>query len=165
MPSDVTYSDQELLAFYDELLSLPRDEPRTTARSPTKLSIEDQDKAVVDTILSRLSPSPSPFPSISSETFSTLLQRRAEQNPPHSSRKARLHALEDHSSLAHYVALSRLTPIIQELEITQNAQASASGQGSTPMKDVPLAILSIDEWRSLTRVCVRTCVAFYTSTS
>ena len=25
-----------------------------------------------------------------------------------------------------------------------------------PMKDVPLAILSIDEWRSLTRVCVRT---------
>lgn len=147
IPSDVTYSEQELLAFYDELLSLPHDEPRSTASSPTKLSIEDQDKAVVDTILSRLSPSP--LPSISSETFSTLLQRRAEQNPPHSSCRTQ-HALEDESSLPHHVALSRLTPVIQEL----NAQASTSGQGSAPVKDVPLAILSIDEWRSLTRVCL-----------
>lgn len=154
MPSDVTYSEEELLAFYDELLSLSHDESRTTARSPTKPSIEDQDKAVIETILSRLSLSR--FPSISSETFSTLLQRRAEKNSPHSPCKTQLHSLEDHSSLPHHVALSRLTPITQDLESTRNAQASASGQGSTLMKDVPLAILSIDEWRSLTRVCVRT---------
>ncbi len=75
-----------------------------------------------------------------------------------------MHAPEDHLSLPHNIALSRLTPIIQELESTRNTQAPASGQGSTPIKDVPLAVLSIDEWRSLTRVCVRTCVAFYTPT-
>ncbi|KAI0276061.1 hypothetical protein BGY98DRAFT_1090385 [Russula aff. rugulosa BPL654] len=114
IPTDVIYSEQELLAFYDELLSLPHDEPRITDRSPTRLSITDQDKAVVETIFSS---------------------------------KVQLHAL-DHSSLPHHVALSRLTPIIQEL------QASASGQGSVPVKDVPLAILSINEWRSLTRVCL-----------
>jgi hypothetical protein len=119
----------------------------------------DQDKAVVETILSRLSPSA--IPSTSSETLSTLLQRRTEQIFPS---EAQLRALEDHSLLPYQVVLSRLTPIIEELEGTRNAQASASGQDSMPMKDVPLAILSIDEWRSLTRVCVRTCVTFYTST-
>lgn len=138
---------------------MPHDEPQITARLPTKLSIKDQDNAAVETILSRLSPPP--FPSFASETFSTLLQRRAEQNPSHNSYKPQLHALEDHSSLPHHVALSQLTPLIQESESTRNAQASASGQSSTPIKDVPLAILSIDEWRLLTRVCVRTCVAFY----
>ncbi len=69
-----------------------------------------------------------------------------------------LHALKAHLSLPHHVVLSRLNPIIQELESTRNAQVSTSGQGLTTIKGIPLAILSIDEWRALTRVCVRICV-------
>ncbi|KAI0297968.1 hypothetical protein BC826DRAFT_1103293 [Russula brevipes] len=75
IPSDPTYSEEELLAFYDDLLALPRHE-QVAASSPTEMSQEEQDRVVVESILSRISPSP--LPSTSSETFSTLLQRRTE---------------------------------------------------------------------------------------
>ena len=67
-----------------------------------------------------------------------------------------LRAQESHSLLPHHVALGLLTPIIQELESSQNLHVSTSGQRSPPIKDVPLAVLSINEWRSLTRLCVST---------
>lgn len=117
--------------------------------SPIEPPVERQDQAVVEAILSRISPS-----SISSETLSTLLQRRAEP-------KSHPQVHESSSSLPHHIALSLLTPIVRELESTPNARVSASGPGSPPLKDIPLAVLSLDEWRSLVRVCVRTCVAFY----
>jgi hypothetical protein len=107
----------------------------------------------VEAILSRVSPSH--FPSMSSETFSDLLQRRTEPNSPPDSQP---HSKESHSSPPHRVALDMLGLITQELESSRHTQASTSGQNSTPMKDVPLAVLSVDEWRSLTRVCVRICV-------
>lgn len=107
----------------------------------------------MEAILSRVSPPH--LPSMSSETFSDLLQRRAEPNSPPDSQP---HSQESRSSLPHHVALDMLGLIIQELASSRNAQASPSGQNSTPMKDVPLAILSVDEWRSLTRLCVRSCV-------
>lgn len=108
----------------------------------------------MEAILSRLSPPH--LPSMSSETFSDLLQRRAEPNFLPDSQP---HSQESRSSLLHHVTLDMLGTIIQKLESSRSAQPSPS-QNSTPMKDVPLAVLSVDEWKSLTRLCVRTCTSY-----
>jgi hypothetical protein len=152
-PSDNIYSEQELLAFYEDLLSSPHNGPADTVSLPAESSREHQDKVAVEALLSRLSPPH--FPSISSETFSDLLQRRAEPTSSSDSSKTRPHSQEGRSSLPHQVTLDLLGLIIQELESSQSIHASSSGESSLPMKDVPLAILSVDEWKSLTRLCVR----------
>ena len=151
-PSDGTYNEHELLAFYDNLLALPYDGPAVTGSSPAELPLKLHDEAIVEAILSRISPSQSP--SASSQTFSSLLQQRAEPTSPPECSTTQLHAQESRSSLPHHVALGLLTPIIRELESSQNLHAFTSGQSSPPIMDVPLAVLSVDEWRSLTRLCV-----------
>jgi len=137
---------------------LPHDEPAAIVTSPAEPSTEHKDRAAVEAVLSRISPSR--FPSIASETFSALLQRRAEPTSLQDSKKTRPHIQESHASSPHHIALGLLTPIIQELESSRNALASTSEQSSPPMKDVPLAVLSVDEWRSLTRLCVRILVHY-----
>jgi hypothetical protein len=133
-PSDLTYREEELLQLYEDLLALPDDEPKVT---PARVSTEERDRAVVEAIVSRLSLSPSaPDPS---DAFSALLYQRASSTSPHIPTQA-----QPHGSQPHHVALNLLTPIIQELTAISSAQ------------DVPLALLSMEEWRSLTRVSVRT---------
>ncbi|KAI0246335.1 hypothetical protein BJV78DRAFT_1286525 [Lactifluus subvellereus] len=148
-PSDVAYSEEELLAFYEDILALPNDEAGDIARSSEKLPIEEQDKAVVEAILSRITPSPTP--SLSSETLADLLLQRVEPASSKSSNQTQPPIHEKRSLLPHHLALSLLTPVVQELTSTRNAPSSASGQDSLP---IPLAILSIEEWRSLTRLCL-----------
>ncbi|KAF8266080.1 hypothetical protein EI94DRAFT_1803621 [Lactarius quietus] len=135
-PSDLTYREEELLQLYEDLLALPDDEAKVTPR----VSTEEQDRAVVDAIVSRLSPLPSaPDPS---DAFSALLLQRAASGSQHISAQAHAH---ETSCSAHHVALNLLTPIIQE---------SKAIHGPSSGKGVPLAVLSVDEWRSLIRVCL-----------
>lgn len=134
-PSDLTYREEELLQLYENLLALPDDEPKVTS---ARVSTEDRDRAVVKAIVSRLSPSPSAPDS--SDALSTLLYQRASSTSSHIPTQT-----QPHGSQPHHVALNLLAPIIQELTAISSAQ------------DVPLALLSMEEWRSLTRVCVRTC--------
>ncbi|KAH9964881.1 hypothetical protein BC827DRAFT_1185755 [Russula dissimulans] len=151
VPPGQTYSEEELLALYDDLLSLPPDKSQVASHSPAKPSIEEHDNAAVETILSRLSPSP--LPSALPDTFSASLQQRAEPTFLQYSPETQSHAHESPPSLPHHVALSLLTPIIQGLHSTSNVLAP-SGPDSPLVSDVPLAILSVNEWRSLTRVCL-----------
>jgi hypothetical protein len=132
-PPDLTYREEELLQLYEDLLALPEDEAKVVADSSARLSTEERDREVVEVIVSRLSPPASEQP----DAFSALLYQRAAQAPhPHET-----------ATLPHHVALNLLTPIIQELATTHGPSSA----------DVPLALLSMEEWRSLTRVCVRTC--------
>jgi hypothetical protein len=145
-PPDLTYREEELLQLYEDLLALPEDEAKVTADSSARVSTEERDREVVEVIVSRLSPSAPEQP----DAFSALLYQRVAQAPhipvqPHSHETARL---------PHHVALNLLTPIIQELT-TIHGPSSAG---------VPLSLLSMDEWRSLTRVCVRTSFATCTLT-
>jgi hypothetical protein len=138
-PPDLTYREEELLQLYEDLLALPEDEAKVTADSSARVSTEERDREVVEVIVSRLSPSAPEQP----DAFSALLYQRVAQAPhipvqPHSHETARL---------PHHVALNLLAPIIQELATTHGPSSA----------DVPLALLSMEEWRSLTRVCVRTC--------
>jgi hypothetical protein len=139
-PPDLTYREEELLQLYEDLLALPEDEAKVVADSSARLSTEERDREVVEVIVSRLSPPASEQP----DAFSALLYQRAAQAPhPHET-----------ATLPHHVALNLLTPIIQELT-TIHGPSSAG---------VPLSLLSMDEWRSLTRVCVRTSFATCTLT-
>lgn len=144
VPSDLTYREEELLELYEDLLALPADEPRVT---PARESTEERDRAVVEAIVSRLSPSSSaPHPS---HALSALLYQRAASHLPKS--HAHESVLDGYSAtLPHRVALNILTPIIQELTAIHT-------EGPSSLKDVPLAVLSVEEWQSLTRTCVRTC--------
>jgi hypothetical protein len=153
-PFDATYSEEELQAFYDDLLALPNDETQVVASSSANSSLEEQDKAVVEAVISRISPLPSP--PFSPETLSALLHQRAEL--PTGQTQAQ-HVHENGSSLPHHSALKLLTPIIQDLLTgTRDILADASEQDSLR---IPLSILSTQEWRSLTRLCVRTCLPLY----
>ena len=153
VPSDFTYREEELLELYEDLLALPDDQARVTADSPPRVFTEERDKAVVEAIVFRLSHSPSaPDPS---HAFSALLYQRAASNFSHIPAQAQAHAHEASLSttLPHCVALSLLAPVIQELTAIRNAPT----EGPSSAKDVPLVLLSVEEWQSLTRVCVRTC--------
>jgi hypothetical protein len=144
------------VALYEDLLALPNDEAEINANLSKRLSVGEQDKTVVEAIISRLSPSPS-LP-ISSETLSASLLQQTEGAPG----QAQQHFHES-SSLPHHLALRLLVPIVQELANTRNnVPSSASGQDSLP---IPLSVLSIQEWRSLIRLCVRTCLALYPQTT
>jgi hypothetical protein len=151
--SDAAYSEEELQAFYDDLLALPNDETQVIAGSSANSSVEKQDKAVVAAAISRISPLPSP--SLFPETLSALLHQRAESPTG----QAQPHVHENSSSPLHHSALKLLTSVLQELLTgTRDVLAGASEQNSL---HIPLSILSIQEWRSLTRLCVRTCLALY----
>ena len=139
------------MALYEDLLALPNDEADINASSSSKPSVDEQDKTVVEAIISRLSPSPS-LP-ISSETLSALLLQQTEVAPGQTQQH-----VYGNSSLPHHLALRLLAPIVQELTNTPNVPSSASGQDSLP---IPLSVLSIQEWRSLIRLCVGTCLALY----
>jgi hypothetical protein len=128
---DLTYREEELLQLYEDLLALPSDEVQVPTDSPAR------DRAAVEAIVSRLSP---PAPE-QSDAFSALLSQRAAQAPHIQSH------LHETATLPHHVALNLLAPVIQELAIIHGPSAV----------DVPLALLSMEEWRSLTRACVRTC--------
>jgi len=154
VPSDLTYREEELLELYEDLLALPDDEAKVTADSSARVSTQEQDRAVVEAIVSRLSPSPSALDP--SDAFSALLHQRAASDSPHIPARAQPHAHETgldncSATLPHRVALNLLTPITQELTAIRNAHTPSSA------KAVPLALLSVEEWRSLTRVCVRIC--------
>ncbi|KAI9449004.1 hypothetical protein BJY52DRAFT_1364065 [Lactarius psammicola] len=152
VPSDLTYREEELLELYEDLLALPDNEAKVTADSPARVSTEG-DRAVVEAIVSRLSPSPSiPEPS---NALSGLLYQRAASGSSHIPTQAQPHGHEtglDSCSATppHRVVLNLLTPITQELTALRHVH----GQGPSSAKDVPLALLSIEEWRSLTRVCL-----------
>jgi hypothetical protein len=143
IPPNLTYREEELLELYEDLLALPNDEARVTA---PRVSTKERDRALVETIVSRLSPLPSaPDPS---HALSALLYQRSASNLPH------IPAHETSSAtLPHCVALGLLAPVIQELTAIRIAHT----EGPSSTKDVPLAMLSVEEWRSLIRVCVRTC--------
>jgi hypothetical protein len=132
------------VALYEDLLALPNDEAEINTSSSEKSSVDEQDKTVVEAIISRLSPS---LP-ISSETLSALLLQQTKVAPGQTQQH-----VHENSSLPHHLALRLLAPIVQELTSTRNVPSSASGQDSPP---IPLSLLSIQEWRSLTRLCVRT---------
>ena len=150
--SDAAYSEEELQAFYDDLLALPNDETQVIVGSSANSSVE-QDKAVVAAAISRISPLPSP--PLLPETLSALLHQRADSPTG----QAQPHVHENSSSPLHHSALKLLTSILQELLTgTRDVLAGASEQNSL---HIPLSILSIQEWRSLTRLCVRTCLALY----
>ena len=102
------------------------DEPKLTP----PVSTEKQDSAVVEEILSRLPSAPQ-----QSNALSALLSQRVASGSPHIHLKT--------ATLPHQVALNLLASVVQQL---------------TPIHgpNVPLAFLSMEEWRSLTRVCVRT---------
>jgi hypothetical protein len=134
------------VALYEDLLALPNDEAEINTSSSEQSSVDEQDKIVVEAIISRLSPSPS-LP-ISSETLSALLLQQTKVAPGQTQQH-----VHENSSLPHHLALRLLAPIVQELTSTRNVPSSASGQDSPP---IPLSLLSIQEWRSLTRLCVRT---------
>ena len=133
------------MELYENLLALPADEAKVTTDSPARVSTEERDRVAVDAIVSRLSPSPSVLDQ--SGGLSALLHQRAASGSLHIPAQAQLHAHET-ATLPHHVVLNSLNPIIQKLKAIY-APSSA--------KDLPLALLSVEEWRSLTRVCVRTC--------
>ena len=139
------------MALYDDLLALSPDKSQDASHLPANPPIEEHDNAVIQTILSRFSP----LPSTSPDAFSALMQR-AEPTSLQGSHETQSHPHESRPSLPHRVVLSLLTPIIQESQSTSNVFPS-SDLDSPLVNGVPLAILSVNEWRSLTRVCVRTC--------
>ncbi|KAH9064399.1 hypothetical protein EDB87DRAFT_1804147 [Lactarius vividus] len=137
LPSDPTYREEELLELYEDLLAPPVNEANAT---PAPVSTEERDRALVDAIVSRLSPPPS----TPSDAFSALLNQRMASGSPLTPVQAQI---STNATLPHRVALDLLTPIPQELAAIWNAHASSAS-------DVPLAVLSVEEWRSLTRVCL-----------
>ncbi|KAH9068095.1 hypothetical protein EDB83DRAFT_683485 [Lactarius deliciosus] len=137
LDSDLTYREEELLELYEDLLALPVDEPKAT---PARVSTEELDRAVVEAIVSRLSPSPS----APSDALSALLYQRTGSDSPLIPVRAQT---STSPTLPHRVALDLLTPISQELTAIRNAHASSAN-------DVPLALLSVEEWQSLTRLCL-----------
>ncbi|KAI9435830.1 hypothetical protein H4582DRAFT_2059299 [Lactarius indigo] len=134
---DLTYREEELLELYEDLLALPDDQTKVT---PAPVFTEEQDRAVVEAIVSRLSPSPS----APSDALSALPNQRAESDSPLIPVQAQT---SSSATLLYRVALDLLTPIIQELAAIQHARPSSAN-------DVPLALLSMEEWQSLTRLCL-----------
>ncbi|KAH9176110.1 hypothetical protein EDB89DRAFT_1941983 [Lactarius sanguifluus] len=137
LDSDLTYREEELLELYEDLLALPDDEAKAT---PARVSTEERDRALVEAIVSRLSPSTS----APSDALSALLYQRTPSDSPLIPVQAQT---STSSTLPHRVALDLLTPISQELTAIRNAHVSSAN-------DVPLALLSVEEWQSLTRVCL-----------
>ncbi|KAH8986599.1 hypothetical protein EDB92DRAFT_2021332 [Lactarius akahatsu] len=137
LDSDLTYREEELLELYEDLLALPDDEAKAT---PARVSTEELDRALVEAIVSRLSPSSS----APSDALSTLLYQRTASDSPLIPVQAQT---SSSPTLPHRVALDLLTPISQELTAIRNAHASSAN-------DVPLALLSVEEWQALTRVCL-----------
>ncbi|KAH9001910.1 hypothetical protein EDB86DRAFT_2902439 [Lactarius hatsudake] len=99
-----------------------------------------QDLLALPAIVSRLSPSPS----APSDALSALLYQRTPSDSPLIPVQAQT---STSPTLPHRVALDLLTPISQELTAIRNAHISSAN-------DVPLALLSVEEWQSLTRVCL-----------
>ncbi|KAI0298979.1 hypothetical protein B0F90DRAFT_1729750 [Multifurca ochricompacta] len=89
--------------------------------------------------------------------LSALLQQRAEpaspRNPSQTESQAYGTSLGDgSSSLLHHVALSLLIPIITNWRVYPITHVILRTR-SISTNGVPLAVLSVEEWRSLTRVC------------
>ncbi|KAI0045173.1 hypothetical protein FA95DRAFT_1607917 [Auriscalpium vulgare] len=145
-----TYSENELLAFYEDVLRLP--EPsRAVAADATTESQAQIDKAIVERLARSFVPE-SLSPTSQQSAFSVVLNQR--EGLPESPLPPPPTVARD-TSLSHQRVLERLQEITPGLEAAQRRLSPLVDQTTAPNFHVPVALLSYDEWKALVRNCLQ----------
>jgi hypothetical protein len=146
-----TFSEEQLLSIYEELLSLPdgvKEHERTDTRSEAQIQ-EGVDVALIETVDQRLR--------LDTSLRSTSLTQGGLAERILGDKRPVLHLSElppvnvDLSAPAYQRVLAHVEMVTQRLE---QARVFAPKEGDSKV-EIPVAILSAPEWQALVRVCVR----------
>ncbi|PFH49299.1 hypothetical protein AMATHDRAFT_81368 [Amanita thiersii Skay4041] len=140
-----SYTEEELMAVYEDLLAVPKPEPELepdTDNNGMQISQNEEDLAIISVIEQRLQGS---FPPVDEEEASV---------------EPMIHTPSEHSPPSYQRVLLQLENLILRLEAVQRSvtlQPESSDEGlSTPLHQfVPVNIVSAKECEALVRLCVQ----------
>ncbi|KDQ55917.1 hypothetical protein JAAARDRAFT_70783 [Jaapia argillacea MUCL 33604] len=152
------YSEEDLLAIYENLLALPISEPRDAAVQ--EIPHEELDRALVDSLHQRLKDvrvvtSPD-------SSLSQVLRQDREVNQDEPQDYAEPETLNQHPYTSAPQIHRRLIPLlgqlVQGLESVKTSVESSNLEhtsAETASTSVPVGLVSEKEWKALARTCVR----------